>query len=77
MSLKLDSLKFEILPTANPTSDKDRAAKLEKVPYFIVIGDQEVSDGTGTLESRDNGKVGAFKIAEIVDKLSAEIKSRT
>jgi len=74
--LRASGMRVEI-DDSDSLGKRIRAAKLEKVPYFIVIGDQEVSDGTGTLESRDNGKVGAFKIAEIVDKLSAEIKSRT
>ncbi len=53
-----------------------RAAKLEKVPYTLVIGDAEVADFTATLESRDEGKIGALAIEEIVARLSEEIKSR-
>lgn len=53
-----------------------RNVKLEKVPYFLVIGDQEVSDGTATLEGRA-GKVGAFPVAEILEKLKKEIADRT
>ena len=39
MSLILDSLKFDIQPTANPTSDKDRAAKLENPGFGRVFSD--------------------------------------
>lgn len=53
-----------------------RAAKLEKVPYFLVIGDQEVEAGTATLESRDKGKIGALSIADINTRLLAEIRER-
>lgn len=54
-----------------------RAAKLFKVPYTIIVGDQEITDSTATLESRDNGKVGALPIADIITRLSGEIKSRS
>jgi threonyl-tRNA synthetase len=53
-----------------------RAAKLLKVPYSIIIGEQEIADGTATLESRDNGKIGALPLAEIISKLQEEIKTR-
>jgi threonyl-tRNA synthetase len=53
-----------------------RAAKLEKVPYFIVVGDQEITDGTATLESRDKGKVGASSVEDIATKLQKEIITR-
>ncbi len=52
-----------------------RDAKLWKVPYFLVIGDQEVEAKTATLEGRA-GKVGVFPVDEIVAKLSEEIHSR-
>ena len=53
-----------------------RAAKLEKVPYFVVVGDQEVTDGTGTLESRGDGKIGVLSVADIITRLSDEIRTR-
>ncbi len=54
---------------------KIRAHKQMKVPYLLVIGDAEVAAGTATLESRES-KLGALAIADIVSKLSEEIKAR-
>ncbi|MES2202747.1 MAG: threonine--tRNA ligase [Patescibacteria group bacterium] len=54
---------------------KIRGAKQSKIPYLLVIGDAEVEANTATLESR-TGKLGALPIAEIISKLSAEIKGR-
>jgi threonyl-tRNA synthetase len=56
---------------------KIRDAKTEKIPYTLVIGDAEVAAGTATLESRDNGKIGALSIADITTKLSDEILTRS
>jgi threonyl-tRNA synthetase len=55
---------------------KIRQAKTEKVPYLLVIGDQEVASGTVTLEGRE-GKLGAFPVQDIVTKLQDEIRSRS
>ncbi len=52
-----------------------RASKMEKVPYLLVVGDQEVNDKTATLEGRA-GKIGALSISEISTRLQAEIRSR-
>ncbi len=53
-----------------------RNTKLQKVPYYIVVGDEEVGAKTATLEGRE-GKVGSLPITEIIDKLKREIASRT
>ena len=53
-----------------------RTVKMDKTPYFIVVGDQEVEANTATLESRDKGKVGAMTVADIIEKLQQEIRAR-
>jgi threonyl-tRNA synthetase len=55
---------------------KIRESKTARVPYILVIGDQEVSGKLATLESRDHGKVGQLPIDEIVLKLAKEIEDR-
>ncbi len=52
-----------------------REAKTSKIPYLIVLGDEEVGAQTATLEGRA-GKIGAFPIAEIVSRLHTEIQTR-
>jgi len=51
---------------------KIRSAKMEKLPYFIVIGDKEVSSNTLTLESRDTGEPTVLTIDALVEKLTTE-----
>ena len=48
----------------------------EKTPYALVVGDEEVKEGTVTVESRDNGKVGSVKLEKFVKDISTEIKNR-
>lgn len=52
-----------------------RNAKTSLVPYFIVVGDQEVADQTVTLESRD-GSSNTTNLASTIEKLLAEIADK-
>ena len=53
-----------------------RAAKQEKVPYVLVLGDAEMSADTVTVESRDHGKEEAVPLAAFVERVRAEIAER-
>lgn len=55
---------------------KIRNTREMKTPYWAVIGDAEVANGTVTLEHRTLGKIGEMKIAELVEKLRVEIKEK-
>ncbi len=53
-----------------------RAAKQEKVPYVLVLGDAETESQTVTAESRDHGKLEGLPLAEFVERVAAEIRER-
>ena len=53
---------------------KIRGAKLQKIPYFLVIGDEEVKISTVMVESRDHGKVGSMPVDTFIEHI---IKERT
>ncbi len=55
---------------------KVRAAKEQKIPYFIIIGDKDIEAKKVTLESRDKGPLGQFALDEVLGKLQAEIKNK-
>ncbi len=55
---------------------KIRNAKTEHVPYFIIIGDKDLSAGKVTLESRDAGQIGQISKEELLARLSEEIVSK-
>jgi threonyl-tRNA synthetase len=56
---------------------KVRSTREMKTPYWAVIGDAEVVNGTVTLEHRTLGKIGEIKIEDLVSRLSEEIKNKT
>lgn len=55
---------------------KVRQAKVDHIPYFIIIGDKDISAGKVTLESRDAGQIGQLSIEEAVEKITKEISER-
>ena len=75
-ALKAAGVRTDMDMSNESLGKKIRQAKVEKVPYTLVIGDAEVAAGTATLESRDAGKIGALSIEEIISKLQGEIKNR-
>ncbi len=53
-----------------------RAAKTEKLPYYIVLGDKEVAAQAVTLESRSGEKVEGLPLDALVAKLRDEAFAR-
>ncbi len=74
-SLKSTGIRVTLESDNESMGKKIRAAKTDKLPYFIVIGDQEMSDGTVTLEKRDGTKE-VISIDELITKLTTEISSK-
>jgi len=55
---------------------KIRAAKGEKIPYVLVVGDAEVEAKTLSVESREE-KVGALSVADFIERITTETKNRS
>lgn len=53
-----------------------RNAKMEKIPYLLVVGDAEMKEGTVTVESRDQGKLEPMKGSDFVKMVAKEILER-
>jgi len=55
---------------------KIRNAKLEKVPYFLVLGDDEVKGKKVTLESREEAPKEVLSLEKLIEKLKSEIENK-
>lgn len=55
---------------------KIRKAQMEKVPYMIIVGDQEMKGHTISVRSRKNGDQGSRSLPMFVANLIREIKER-
>lgn len=74
--LKEKNIRVELDDSNESLGKKIRSAKLEKVPYFVVLGDAEVNGNEVTLESRDKGKIGSMSADKLLSLLTEEITAK-
>jgi len=55
---------------------KIREAQMQKVPYMLIVGDNEVAEGTVSVRSRKNGDLGAKSVDDFITLIEEEIKTR-
>ncbi|MNF08832.1 Threonine--tRNA ligase [compost metagenome] len=55
---------------------KIREAQLEKVPYMLVLGEQEQSSATVSVRNRAAGDAGAMSIVDFAQQIVNEIAAR-
>ena len=55
---------------------KIREAQLQKIPYMLIAGDREISDGTVAVRSRAGGDQGARPLDEFRDAAVNEVRHR-
>ncbi|MDD5945600.1 MAG: threonine--tRNA ligase [Clostridia bacterium] len=55
---------------------KIREARNERVPYMIVVGEKDKEANKVSLRSRANGEEGQFDLADVIARITKEIKDR-
>ena len=55
---------------------KIREARNDRVPYFAVVGGEEVEAKTVSLQRQDGSKLGSRTLDELAQELSAEVRER-
>ncbi len=73
--IKATGIRVEFDNSDETLGKKIRNAKTEKIPYLLVIGDNEVKNKTVTVEGRE-AKLGEMSIDDLVIKLKEEIKNK-
>ena len=53
-----------------------REAQLSKVPYMIVVGEDEMNSGSVTVRARTEGEGGKFSVDEFIAKVVGEIETK-
>jgi threonyl-tRNA synthetase len=74
--LRTAGIRAEVDDSNDSFGKRVRAAKVEKIPYFLVVGDAEAAAGAVALEHRNLGKVGVIAVADVVTRLAQESNSR-
>lgn len=55
---------------------KIREARLARIPYMLVVGQQEEADGTVSVRSRFAGDEGVKPLGEFIDQICKEIRTK-
>lgn len=75
-ALKAAGLRVTLDDSNESMGKKIRLAKTARLPYFIVVGDQEMTDQTVTLEKRDGTKQ-VLSLIDTVRLMTEEVTTKT
>lgn len=75
-TLELSGIRVEVDDRAEKIGYKIREAQLQKTPYMLVIGDNEVDGGTVSVRKRGEGDIGSISIDDFITSAKADIASK-
>ncbi|MFC5449513.1 threonine--tRNA ligase [Paenibacillus aestuarii] len=55
---------------------KIREAQLEKIPYMLVVGENEMNNGSLSVRKRGQGDLGSQPIGEVIEMITTEIRNK-
>lgn len=56
---------------------KIRKAELQKIPYMLIVGKKELSEGTVSVRSKNRGDEGSLQLEGFVGRLKSEVEGKT
>jgi len=72
--LRREGVRVDVEPATEPLGARIRKAKLEKIPYIVVVGDDDVANGTLGVNARgSNDPERGVSVGEFKERLLAEI----
>lgn len=74
--LKASGIRVEIDNRDEKIGYKIREAQLKKIPYMLILGENESSTGCVSVRSRDNGDLGSNNLDDFIKDIKAEIESK-
>lgn len=76
VELKKNGVLAEVDNRSEKIGFKIREARLAKLPYMLVVGQQEEADGSVSVRSRFAGDEGVKPLAEFIDQICKEIRTK-
>ncbi|MDV7187596.1 threonine--tRNA ligase [Lutibacter sp. TH_r2] len=73
--LENDEIRALVDDRNEKTGRKIRDAEVNKIPFMLIVGEQEEKDGTVSVRKQGEGDIGTFKIDEFVSFIQKEINS--
>ena len=75
--LRKHDVKVEIDARSEKIGYKIREARLNKLPYMLIVGEKEEAEGNVSVRGRgDDGDLGSMALADFVEKITTEIRDK-
>lgn len=74
--MKKKGIRVELDDRNEKVGYKIREARNERVPYFVVLGEQEMETKTLSVTSRENGDEGKISMDDFIERIVEEDKTR-
>ena len=74
--MKTRGIRVEIDDRSERMNLKVRQAQLDKINYMVVLGDKEAAENTVSVRKRSGEQLPTMPLAEFLDMLAEEIKSK-
>lgn len=75
--LKAAGIRVNVDDSNDRMNSKIRQAQLQKVPYMLVAGDQEIEAGTVAVRTRTGENLNPMGVDEVIDKFLKQIEERS
>jgi threonyl-tRNA synthetase len=75
--LQAGGLRAQVKSENEKIGAKIRSATMEKIPYMLVVGEQEATSNTVSVRSRTGKDYGKMDVEKFVSKIKQEIDSKT
>lgn len=74
--LSESGIRYEIDERNEKIGRKIREAQLQQIPYMLVVGTNEMNEGTVAVRHRRKGDLGKFGLKQFVELIAGEIKEK-
>ena len=75
--LKDSGFRVEVDARSERMNAKIRDAQLQKVPYMLIVGDQEAKSGEVSIRLRSGENLGSIPVVDFISRISQEVESHT
>ncbi len=74
--LKASGIRVELDRRDEKIGYKIREAQLKKIPYMLILGENESASGMISVRSRDKGDIGSANLADFIADIKREIETK-
>ncbi len=71
--LKVKGIRCELDGRDEKIGYKIREARMQKIPYMLIVGEKETESGTVSVRNRELGELGNLTMEEFIEKIQSEI----